>query len=37
MEPEGSFVHQPTTGPDPEPDEFNPYHLILFIHFNIIV
>jgi hypothetical protein len=33
-ESEGSFVHQPTIGPYPEPDESNPYHLILFIHFN---
>jgi hypothetical protein len=32
MEPEGSlpFSQEPSTGPDPEPDQSSPYHIILF-------
>jgi hypothetical protein len=33
MEPEGSLLwsQEPATGPYPEPDQFIPYHFILFL------
>jgi hypothetical protein len=39
MEPDGSLPssQEPSTGPYPEPDQFNPYHPILsMIHFNSV-